>query len=150
MVLYLSTIPGIKLEFENVGSWGEGETGPEPAEKDLSEQEREATTSSTHIYMVSTWKVWTWATLVGARRVHSPMQHPCSSEIVLTVTLLFQLQSSYEVWTTVHLILLVCMVPLVPPIHPICLMPLFIWWIFNNDRLKPPGSSCWLGIVKWW
>ena len=36
MVLYLSTIPGIKLEFENVGSWGEGETGPEPAEKDLS------------------------------------------------------------------------------------------------------------------
>ena len=95
-------------------------------------------------------KVWTWATLVAARRVLSPLLHRCSPKMVLTVTLLFQLQSSYEVWTTIHLVLLVCLVPLVPPIHPICLMSLFIWWIFNNDRLKPPCSSCWLGIVKWW
>ena len=71
-------------------------------------------------------KVWTWATLVAARRLLSPLLNPCSPKMMLTVTLLFQLQSSYEVWTTVHLVLLVCLVPLVPPIHPICSMSLFI------------------------
>ena len=34
-------------------------------------------------------KVWTWATLVAARRVLSPLIHPCFPKMVLTVTLLF-------------------------------------------------------------
>ena len=34
-------------------------------------------------------KFWTWATLVAARRVLSPLLHPCSPKMVLTVTLLF-------------------------------------------------------------
>ena len=39
----------IKLEFGNVGFWGEGKTGV-PGEKNLSEQRREPTTNSTHIW----------------------------------------------------------------------------------------------------
>ena len=34
-------------------------------------------------------KVWTWTTLVAARQVLSPLCHPCSPKMVLTVTLLF-------------------------------------------------------------
>ena len=39
----------IKLEFGNVGFWGEGKTGV-PGEKNLLEQRREPTTNSTHIW----------------------------------------------------------------------------------------------------
>ena len=38
----------IELEFGSVGFWGEGK--PEYSEKNLSEQEREPTSNSTHIW----------------------------------------------------------------------------------------------------
>ena len=66
---------GIELEFGNVGFWGEGKTGV-PVEN-LSEQGREPTTNSTHIWR----RVW-HSNLghIGGRRALSPLHHPCSPE----------------------------------------------------------------------
>ena len=65
----------IELEFGNVGFWGEGK--PEYPEKNLSEQGREPSTNSTHI----------WCRRrelnpghIGGRRALSPLRHPCSPE----------------------------------------------------------------------
>ena len=56
--------------------WRRGENWS--TQRKTSQSKREPTTNSTHRYMVSTWKVCTWATLVAARRVLSPLCHPCS------------------------------------------------------------------------
>ena len=63
----------VELEFGNVGFWGEG--NPEYPEKNLSEQGREPTTNSTHIWRRR--RELNPGHIVG-RRVLSPMRHPCS------------------------------------------------------------------------
>ena len=69
----LSTWFLVELEFENVGFWGQGKTGV--PEKNLSEQGREPTTNSTHI-----WRRRRDLNPghISGRRVLSPLRHPCS------------------------------------------------------------------------
>ena len=65
----------IKLEFGSVGFIGEAGGKPEYPDKNLSDQERESTTNSTH-----TWRQRQDSNLghIGGRRVLSPLLHPCS------------------------------------------------------------------------
>ena len=65
----------IELEFGSVGFWGEGK--PEYPEKNLSEQTREPTTNSTHI-----WRRRRELNPghIAGRRALSPLGHPCSPE----------------------------------------------------------------------
>ena len=74
----------IVLQFGNIDFWGEGETGA-PGEKNLSEQRREPTANSTHIWRgvreSNTWHIC-------ERRALLPLLHPCS--------LLFTLWGSKE------------------------------------------------------
>ena len=68
----------IELEFESVGFKERGK--PEYPEKNLSEQGREPTTNSTHI-----WRRRQDSNPghIGGRRVLSPLLHPCSSSTLL-------------------------------------------------------------------
>ena len=65
----------IELEFGSVGFWGDGK--PEYPEKNLSEQGREPTTNSTHI-----WRRRRELNPghIGGRRALSPLRHRCSPE----------------------------------------------------------------------
>lgn len=58
-------------------------------------------------------------------------------------------QGSNEIWTTVYLVLLKHLVPLVSSINPVCCLSVFVWWFSNNDWLKPSGITCWPGTVIW-
>ena len=62
----------VELEFRNVGFWGGGNL--DYPEKNLSEQRREPTTNSTHIWHrrrdLNPGQI-------GGRRVLSPLRHPC-------------------------------------------------------------------------
>ena len=71
----MSVISRMELEFGNVGFWGEGKTGLRGPEKNLSEQSREPTTNSTHI-----WRRVRESNLghIGGRRELSPLCQPCS------------------------------------------------------------------------
>ena len=73
----------IELEFRNGGFCGEGKT--EYPEKNLSEQRREPTTNSTHI-----WRRVRESNPghIGGRRVLSPLRPPCSPYIAYIVLLL--------------------------------------------------------------
>ena len=63
----------IELEYRNIGFWGGRKTG-EPGEK-LSEQGREPTTNSTHI-----WRRVRESNTghIGGRWALSPLRYPCS------------------------------------------------------------------------
>ena len=63
----------VKLEFGSIGFWGEGK--PECLEKNLLEQRRESTTTSTQIWH-QRWDLNPGH--IGGRQVLSPLLHPCS------------------------------------------------------------------------
>ena len=42
-------------------------------------------------------------------------------------------QGTNEIWTTVHIVLLKHLVPLVSSINPVCCLSVFVRWFSNND-----------------
>ena len=67
----------IELEFGSVVFWGEGK--PEYPEKNLSEQRREPTTNSIHIWLQ---RRGLNPGHFGGRRVLSPLRHPCPTTFI--------------------------------------------------------------------
>ena len=81
----------IELEFGSVGVWGDGKTRV-PGKK-LSEQSRELTTNSTHIWCrVLELNPRHTCTCIGGRRSLSPLHHPCSPVCTMCIGLLVRIQ----------------------------------------------------------